>query len=161
MLIDIVFRVARLIVYRSSKKNNFLSLLDKLSLPNSFKWSFSSLDKLILQFSTILNEFWHFWICSWNSDTIFSSKIRRKISLLIEPLWSFEWIIILKYQNCDDLLLKCWSLSGAKVCESCRSQRKCSFERWIFGCKKKSAAIQPRSGLLKFGDIYSFFQSTP
>ena len=49
----------------------------------------------------------------------------------------------------EGVLLKCCGLSGAKVCKSCRSRQERSKESSIY--LQKSAPIQPRPSLSKFG----------
>ena len=111
-------------------------------------------------FFCIFSEFGHFWTDLWNSG-FFSSKFRREIAILMQKLRMFEWIIIHFYSILPKLWrVFCWNFEFWAVQKYVNfvDLEKCwKMTIWL----QKSASIQPRTSLSKFGEIESFIQSTP
>ena len=111
-------------------------------------------------FFCIFDEFGHFWTHLWNSG-FFSSKFRREIAILMQKLRMFEWIIIHFYSILPKLWrVFCWNFEFWAVQKYVNfvDLEKCwKMTIWL----QKSASIQQRTSLSKFGENEHVFQSTP
>ena len=65
---------------------------------------------------------------NWRNSDKSSSKFSFKMAKFNQKMLKIENFIFYFRKKFDDFLLKFWSLSGAKVCESCRSRQELSNE---------------------------------
>ena len=111
-------------------------------------------------FSCIFCEFGYFCTHSRNSG-FFSSKFRREIAFFIHFLRMIEWIIIHLYSFFPKLWrVFCWKIGFWAVQRNVNlvDLEKCwKMSIWL----QKSASIQPRTSLSKFGENEHSVQSTP
>ena len=155
---------------------------------NNNSGNFMEISENFAVFFCIFDEFGHFWTHLWNSGFV-SSKFRREITILMQKLRMFEWIIISRASSLNGNRQE---KNTGKRRENIRSKSALSVRNYqlIFNCSflpklwrvfcwifefwaaqkyvnfvdfekcwkmtiwlQKSASIQPRMSLSKFGEI--------
>ena len=135
-------------------------------------WLVVSLVRITCKFSYICNTCnftcitcKEFWLTCKNRDSRQISSFSKKIGEIptkfhqnlaskwqnsIKKCWKLKISFFIFEKKFDDFLLKFWSLSGAKVCESCRSRQELSNEYLLAKIGVDTAENEPLKVTCKF-----------
>ena len=89
--------------------------------------------------------------------TKFHQNLTSKWQNSIKKGWKLNTSVFILEKMIDDFLVKFWSLSGAKVCESCRSRHELSNEYLLAKIGVDTAENEPPKVWRKIHFIYSIF----